>query len=312
MAGKGKVARFLVPVRPDGGVDVAKHIKVLDAEVRGNYAEIVVDGSSAKYLRERRYAREVALPKSHISISQVNTYLRCPLQYYWRYVENLRIPPPSAVTFGRATHAAIEHNYRHKMMTGSDVPVKEAQEAFAYAFDQMAPETQFEEGESPGALKDEGVRCTALYMTEVAPAVQPVAVEEEFELEFENTEHTLKGVVDLIDASGTIIDTKTTKRAPAADTLERDLQLTTYSLGYRTLKGEAEAGLRMDHIVRTKQPKIVSLSAGPRSEREIQRLLKIIAYVARAIRDQLFYPQVHNFTCNPAGCGYWLVCQEKW
>ena len=307
-----EMARFLVPVGTDGKPDVAKHIKVLDAEVRGTYAEIVVDGTSARYLRERRYAREVALPKSHISISQVNTYLRCPLQYYWRYVEGLRIPPASALTFGKAVHAAIEHNYRHKMMTGNDVPVEEAKEAFAYAWDRMAPETQFEEGEKPGEVKDEGVRCTALYVTEVAPAVRPVAVEEEFELQFENTEHTLKGVVDLIDASGTIIDTKTTKRSPAADALEKDLQLTTYSLGYRTLKGESESGLRMDFIVRTKQPKITSLSAAPRSDREIQRLLKTIAYVARAIRDQLFYPQVHNFTCNAAGCGYWPVCQEKW
>lgn len=306
------LARFIVPVNPDGTVDVAKKVRVLDAEVRGSYAEILVDERGARYLRERRYATEVALPNSHLSISQINTYLRCPLQYYWRYVEGLKVPPASAVTFGLATHRAIEHNYSFKVVSGEDRPVEEVQEVFAREFDSLAPGTQWEEGEEPGAVKDEGIKTTALYMREVAPVTKPVAVEQPFEVEFENVEYTLKGVVDLVDASETIIDTKTSKRAPSPDQLERDLQLTAYSLGYRAVTGRTETGLRMDYVVRTKTPKIVSLKSGPRDEREVNRLLKLIGYVARAIRDRLFFPQPHNFTCNPNGCGYWTICQERW
>jgi len=305
-------ARFLVPVR-NGQPDIrCKTLKIIDAEIRGGFAEVVVDGTSAKYLRKRRYAQEIALPKQHLSISQVNTYLRCPLQYYWRYVEGLKIPPPSAVVFGQATHKAIEHNYRHKVKSGEDRPVEEVQEVFAQEFDRLAPEAQWEEGEKPGEVKDEGIRTTELYMREVAPKTQPTAVEESFEVQFENVEYTLKGVVDVVDASGTIIDTKTSKRAPAADQAAKDFQLTAYSLGYRVIRGEPETGLRIDYIVRTKSPKIVSLPAGPRTDREVDRLLKLMSCVARAIRDQTFYPQPHNFSCNPNGCGYWLVCQEKW
>lgn len=305
-------ARFLVPIR-DGKPDIrCKSVKVIDAEIRGGFAEIVVDGTSAKYLRLRRYAQEIALPKQHLSISQVNTYLRCPLQYYWRYVEGLKVPPPSAVVFGLATHRAVEHNYRHKLRSGEDRPTEEIQEVFAEEFDRLAPEAQWEEGEKPGEVKDEGIRTTELYMREVAPKTDPAAVEEPFEVEFGNVEYTLKGVVDLVDRKGTIIDTKTSKRTPAEDQLAKDLQLTAYSLGYRTAVGVPEAGLRMDYIVRTKSPKIVSLSAEPRDQKELDRLLKLIGYVARAIRDELYFPQPHNFTCTPNGCGYWNICQERW
>jgi len=305
------LARFIVPVK-DGQIDIAKKVRILDAEIRGDYAEILVDGSSAKYLRQRRYAHELSLPKEHLSISQINTYLRCPLQYYWRYVEGLKIPPASAVIFGLATHAALEHNYRHKKETGEDRPVEEVQEVFAQEFDRLAPQAQWEEGEKPGEVKDEGIKTTELYMREVAPETYPALVEEPFEIQFENVEYTLKGVVDIIQYDGTIVDTKTSKRSPSAEQLDKDLQLTAYSLGYRIITGRPENGLRMDYIVRTKSPKIVTLTAEPRTEKEVDRLLKLLGYVARAIRDKLFYPQPHNFMCTPTGCGYWLICQERW
>lgn len=307
-----EIARFLVPVK-DGRPDIrAKMVRIIDAEVHGNYAEVIVDASSARYLRKRRYAYEIALPKSHISITQVNTYLRCPLQYYWRYEEGLKVPPPSAITFGLATHKAIEHNYRHKMSTHEDLPVEQVQEVWADEFDKLAPETAWEDGESPGQVKDEGIRVTGVYMSEIAPKVQPILVEEPFEIELENVEFTLKGIVDIVDDTGNIIDTKTTKRSPSEDTIARDLQMTTYALGHRTIYGVQESGLRMDFLVRNKAPKVVSLAAGPRDQREIDRLLKLIGYVARAIRDRLYYPQPHNFTCTPSGCGYYQICQERW
>jgi len=305
------LARFLVPVK-DGKPDLPKTVKVVDVDLRGNVAEVIVDAKSAKYLRERRYAQEVALPKKHISISQINTYLRCPLQYFWRYEEGLKIPPASAVSFGIATHRAIEHNYKHKVEAREDLPVEEVKEVWAQEWDKLAPETQFEEGEEPGPIKDEGVAIAELYMHEIAPAVQPVLVEREFEVGLENLEFTLKGVVDVIDESSLIIDTKTSKRTPAEDTVARDIQMTMYSLGHRMLLGVNESGLRMDYLVRTKKPKVVSLSAGPRDGREIDRLLRLISYVARAIRDQLFYPNIHNFMCTPTGCGYWQICNERW
>lgn len=90
----------------------------------------------------------------------------------------------------------------------------------------------------------------------MAPKVQPVEVEREFNLPIQDENYTLKGYIDLIDKNNLVIDHKTTKRSMRQDMIDSDLQLTTYSLAYRKLAGKEEKGLRFDVMVRTKQPKI--------------------------------------------------------
>ena len=48
----------------------------------------------------------------HISISQINMFSMCELQYYFRYIEGLKIPPRSSMTIGTATHKGVEKMYR--------------------------------------------------------------------------------------------------------------------------------------------------------------------------------------------------------
>ena len=77
-----QLARFLVPVK-DGKPRIPGSIKVLDVDLRGTYAEILVDAQAASYLRDRDYAAELFTPRGYLSYSQINTYLRCPMQYFW-------------------------------------------------------------------------------------------------------------------------------------------------------------------------------------------------------------------------------------
>jgi putative RecB family exonuclease len=47
--------------------------------------------------------------KPHFSISQLNCYLQCPLQYYFQYELGIAWEKtPSAVVFGSTVHTAIE------------------------------------------------------------------------------------------------------------------------------------------------------------------------------------------------------------
>ncbi|HPT74955.1 MAG TPA: hypothetical protein PKX52_08640, partial [Methanomassiliicoccaceae archaeon] len=73
---------------------------------------------------------------------------------FWRYEEGLKVPPSSAMTFGTVTHRAIEHNYKHKVEAREDLPVPEIQEVWADEWDKRVSETQFEEGEKPGEVKE--------------------------------------------------------------------------------------------------------------------------------------------------------------
>jgi len=307
-----EVNRFLVRMK-DGRPDVPSGLKIIDWFQRStDYAEVLVDERGAKYLSRRKYALPANLPNTHISVSAVSTYLRCPLQYYWRYVHGLKIPPKSEQAFGTATHRTIATNFRQKIDTHEDYGPEDFAGIWATEFRNLIPEIQWEEGEKPDEIVDEGVAIARLYAQQVSPTIQPMLVEHEVNVELPSIGTTLKGVIDVLDDSGSIIDTKTTKRTPQEDAIKHDLQMTTYSLLHRIELASQEKQLRMDYLVRTKTPKVIILRDEPRSEQAIQRLLRMYSAVCQAIRSGSYWPNPHNFMCNPNGCGYWEICQKEW
>ncbi len=131
-------------------------------------------------------------------------------------------------------------------------------------------------------------------------------VEKGFELCFENVEYTLKGKLDLVDNQDIIIDHKTTKRSMQENGINSDLQLTCYSLAYRHALGLQEKALRFDVMVRTKKPKIQQITT-QRTQEDINRFLKILAYISSAIKSGIFYPN-ENYFCSV--CGYRDLCRR--
>lgn len=245
--------------------------------------------------------------RSHLSVTQLRMYLRCPLQYKFRYVDGLKIPPTSALCLGRSVHGALEDNYTQKLVTRQDLSITHLTDIFSDNWEQQAQEILFEEDEKPGKIKDQGIGMLRVYHHEVAPKVYPVYVEHGFELPIPGTDRTLKGYIDLVDEDGVIVDHKTTKRAMQERTVATDLQLTAYAFAYRGLEGRDEAGLRFDVMVRTKNPKIQQLRA-TRTQQDIDRFLQLLRQVNRAIETGLFYPN-ENFMCP--SCGYRDMC-AKW
>ena len=247
------------------------------------------------------------LPKSYLSASQINMYLRCPLSYYYRYVEGLIIPPGSSLTKGKAVHSGVEFNYKQKLETKKDLPVNQILEYTSAEFDSLAEETQWDM--EKGKAKDETIKLTQLYCTEISPKVQPVAVEEKVEVTFDNADYTLLGYIDVIDDKGFVRDTKTTGRTPSESVIVNNLQLAAYSLAHRQLRGTEESGVVLDYLVNTKEPKVVQLKA-KYQQQQIDRFLKILGIVAHNIKYENFYPNPNNNLCGPKTCGFYQICKE--
>jgi len=248
--------------------------------------------------------------KKHLSASQINTYLRCPMQYYFRYIRGLKLPPKSALILGSSVHAGIAHNYQQKKDSHKDLKVNEVLNVYGQSFDLGAKETEWEKGEKPGEVKDQGAELIKVYHSEIAPTIQPIEVEQKFEVDFPNVDYGFMGYVDLLDDKQRIIDHKTTARTPNGISSDHRLQLTGYSLGYRAGTGKKEKKVRVDYMVKNKHAKVVTLEEKI-SDGDVDRLLKLMAYVAKAIEQELFYPQPHNFMCNNRGCGYWDICHKE-
>jgi hypothetical protein len=118
--------------------------------------------------------------KRHLSPTQVNMFLRCPAQWYYRYVRGLKRPPSGAATLGSATlgsavDAGITHNYLQKIETHQDLVLDEVLDAFSTDFEARKTETLWEAEEEPNKVKDDGVRVLSLYHKEAAPKVQPTS-----------------------------------------------------------------------------------------------------------------------------------------
>ncbi|MFC1560871.1 RecB family exonuclease [Candidatus Latescibacterota bacterium] len=243
----------------------------------------------------------------HLSVTQFKTYLRCPLQYFFRYGCGIKVPPTGDLVLGRSVHSALKENYRQKLRTYEDLPLDDISDIFSASFDREAESAAFEKNQNPGELKDKGIGLISAYQKEVAPGVQPAAVEQEFLIETGATQLPLKGYIDLIDDQGIIIDHKTSKKSYAADAAEKDLQLTAYALAYRSIFGEPENGVRLDVMVKNKTPKIQQLS-GTRDDQQIKRFLRIAQEVERGIGSGVYFPN-ESYMCRI--CGYGEMC-EKW
>ena len=241
--------------------------------------------------------------RKHLSVTQIKMFLQCPLKYYFRYREGIVVKPNSSLTMGRCFHKTVEEFYKRRMK-GESIDIKEAFSSFWAA---ESKETDFKIDEIPGGLKDEGIRLIEKYIEEVAPTIRPQEIEKEFELVFENVAYTLKGVIDLIEEDGTIVDHKCSKRSPNQKDIDRDIQLSAYQIGYRSLYGRDPKGLRYDYVVRNKTPKTLQMPT-ERNQKDLERFLKLLGYVSKAIEQDIYYPN-EGMLCGM--CGYKEFCQ-KW
>ncbi len=226
----------------------------------------------------------------HISYSQVSLYTSCPKKYQFRYVDKIEKPIPDFFRRGRAVHSAQEHNYRQKIESEIDLPIDEV--------------LDFAAQESEEDVRDEVIDLVAMYHIEVAPTIQPVFVEERLEIPI--GDKTLVGIIDLVDTDGHIHDTKTTKRRPAENIMEFNLQSWIYSLLCREVLGEEGDVVSFDYLVQKKVPEVVIRRA---SVGDLQRAkaLSILEVVGEEIDRGVFYPN-YGFLCS--SCEYKKECLE--
>lgn len=153
----------------------------------------------------------------HISASSIKTFSACPEQFRRRYLLGEKQAPAAAALWGRADHAAAGFNYGQKVDSHQDRPVEDVKEKFAAELDSEVEQAGgINELDWTGAklnrepvkgvsgrnraiadVKDRGVMLVERYHLDVAPAVQPLAVEEPFELRLEGVPVPIIGYIDL-------------------------------------------------------------------------------------------------------------------
>lgn len=251
-----------------------------------------------------------------LSPTRMNMYLRCPKQFEFSYIHELKLPPVGVMVRGTACHEAVRHNYAVKKQTGEDAPLEDVLDAFSAAFDANIPEASLREDENPGKLKDSGAKLTRLYRIERAPTIVPEIYEERVILTLEGGD-TFEGVVDLATPDRRIIDLKTASKKPGADQANNSLQLTAYGWSYFHLKGEMPTGYALDfaihdHTAKTDraEARLLTLET-TRTATDLDDFAQDVAMVFAAIRAGAFPRHTDGWHCSHDWCGYWELCRGR-
>jgi hypothetical protein len=194
------------------------------------------------------------------------------------------------------------------------LPAAGVKAIYAEAWGGLVKETEFRDDEEPGTLKAEGEALTIKYLDELAPEVQPAAVELPVGGMIAGVR--VRGIIDLLDASGRIIDVKTAARKPSR---VRTPQGEQYEVApdyrfqvatYRQLEPRASGVARVDTLIKTKVPALVE----PEITIDVADLAateKLYPLVQRGIRGGFFQPNRSHFMCSKRYCAFWRACERE-
>ena len=275
---------------------------------------------------------ETETRKPHFPASQLRMLRGCALQYFYRYVEGLKIPPGVAMLRGSAVHETVETNLRRKIEKNELSPIEEirdlAADSFAQRWEAEPPLLTVEEAELGPArvfheAKDAAVRLSVVHAERLAPRIAATHVERPFRLEVAGGSRDLIGFIDVQSRDKVafgpggedekvvlvVHDTKTSAKSPAKNAAALSDQLTLYSAAVETLDGVVPM-LQLDTLVDLKKgPKTVSQRT-VRGPQDTQRLLDLVGRVGDLVDAGNFLPcEEGSWRCSPKWCGYYnSVC----
>ena len=240
-----------------------------------------------------------------LSPSQVRTFLDCQARWWFKYGLQLPDRKTSSLAFGLAIHRALEVNFREKLETHEDLDTAGVVMIFRDAWMEQAGQTEFSADESQQEIRRAGERLVAKYMDEVAPKIDPAAVEVDVQGEIGGV--SVRGRVDLLDAEGRLIDIKTASRRPSWVSPDYAFQLATY----RQITPGANGEARIDCLVKTNTPQIVQQSYTV-GEADLQATRVLFPLVREAMASGTYCPNRQSMLCSQKHCGFWKQCEQEY
>jgi putative RecB family exonuclease len=247
----------------------------------------------------------------HVSVSALQSYLKCPSQFAHRYLRKTPIENrPGALAFGSAMHAALARYYS-ALRDGVAAPVAdEMAQTFRDVWQREAesdPPLLLGEHETVDILTDTGMAMLAEFAAQVVAPATVTDVEMPFAVEVDKDGTRLVGVLDAVvrdeDGAYRILEHKTAGRRWTSDRLASDLQLSAYNLA-APLLGLGNAAVDVQLLLKTKKPAFEVLHTA-RTDADRRDLVATVSGVTKAIKAGAFYP-VRDWHCR--GCAYAGAC----
>lgn len=242
-----------------------------------------------------------------ISVSQLNTYLKCPTMYYLRYVKKIPYKTSLVIVKGIAYDEGASY-YQNSVIQGK--PDAEGAIDRAVSYIDFADEihSEIEWDEDRGAVKDTVYRGIKEYVNKFAASQYPADVQHRYELEIGKMPVVVIRDIDC-DKSKTVIrviDNKFSKRKPAD--INNNLQALLYGYSYEIEYKELSPVISFDYCV-VKKRSVDFHRVQVKIEDSHRRYIS--AYLAAgvsAINSGVWTPAPPNaWWCGP-NCPYYNNC----
>lgn len=275
------------------------------------------------------------LPKPYLSASAINSFIRCQMQYKFRYIDGIILPPNASMLGGSAVHAGNEGYFQDILDGGSSrmTPAMVAELA-QVSMEEMAVEQNCPlEGEYKDVAMKEVAIASASYIENIGQYTEPLAVEEEIHY-MSRCGVDILGYIDLSRApyphevgitDAVIVDYKFTGKKMALPQVENSLQFHLYAMATEVMDIEVHNIVRSTKPSKT-LPKGGGMPGEPVQDKasnirvlhhrfrgdEFDHIENMIEATATAISAGNFIPcDMGAWNCNDKWCGYWHLCRGR-
>ncbi len=238
-----------------------------------------------------------------LSPSQVNKFLNCSAAWWFKYGAVLPDPKGGSLVLGLAVHRIVEYWFRQQL-AGNTVEIDDLGGVYDAAWEELSAEAAFATDDDPDELKRQGAMLLRKYLEEAAPEIQVAAIEEPVSGEIAGV--PVRGIIDLMDADGRILDVKTAAKKPSGLDSGYRFQLATY----RQLHPRACGKVRLDTLVATKTPQLVTIehTVSVQDQLMTQHLYPL---VREGMREGLYFPNRGSNLCSRKYCNFADACERE-
>jgi putative RecB family exonuclease len=244
----------------------------------------------------------------HWSYSAFQTYLSCPMRYYFRYIEHAEAERTSiSLPFGRAFHAVLSERARK----GTNYTVEDAKEEFDFFFrgeTEVSENLTYKPDEDYWFWEKRGCDMLDVALAEWPDDYTVKSVAESFSVDVPGLSKPLVGEFDLVVTDGgdeAIVDWKTASMKWPVGKADRDLQATTFCYAYSQLYNRKPM-FRFDVFTKAKTPAHHQFYTY-RNQDDFDRFVYLAGKIENAVKTGIFLPVESCMNCSE--CPYGSRCK---
>ena len=260
--------------------------------------------------------------------SSVNQFFKCGVQFEFRWVRGLIIPPGIAARKGSSVHRSAEHDYRAVIDSGKPAPEDEVADMTRDEFVRLckdegvflSAEDKADKDVLLGAALDEAVNAAKFHHRRIVPQKKKIALIEERLHADVGLPLPISGKPDLV-ADGVLDDLKTASKRWPSGREDQEIQPTVYRM---LLRKNGYGDLPAQYTILTnmkKAPKddallwddetmvCADIRQAPRDEQDEAVLLRRMEMMTQMLERGDFLPATTGaWWCSEKWCGYASIC----